>query len=371
PISSVRKYDLTTSPYVYGPAPYKRFSPSTTAGLAYRIKVADMGLGYDWVKPPRAGTTRTIVFEFVTPVPHNLQSGQPLSLSAMTFKVANDAGAGTVTTGGTYMVWVTSPTTFIGTVWAAKIAAGSYGWVDDSAGPQAVNGTATIRPVSGISPPEFMGANSRALNGSAIWFGINHCMSDEAIRAIAQRVYNSTDRGTKIYVQYSNEILIPSFVWGWLQQLANLEGLTLEQADIQRTAEVHRIFTDVWGNDAASIVRVYQPFTVAENTLQNGLVYANQNSIPIDVIAIAPYISMDASGPFVRAAAAICADDARSIAFGKPLLPMEAYHDLVRHFLKYNKYWTGRFGKIDLNQLAITRSGYGTRPAFIYPRPKI
>jgi hypothetical protein len=371
PISAVRKYDLGASPYVYGTAPFKRFSPSSVPGLAYQVKIADLGLGFDWMKPPAAGTTRNIIVEFVTSVPHNLQSGQPVSLSKMTFNVANDAGGGAMTTGGTAMIWVTGPTTFVGSLSAANIAAGHYGWVDDSNGPQAVTGTASVSPNAGGIPFEFMGANSRAMNGSAIWFGINHCMSDEAVRAIAQRVYNSTDRGTRIYVQYSNEILIPSFVWGWLQQLANLEGLTLEQADIQRTSEVHKIFTEVWSNDASSIVRVYQPFTVAENTLQNGLTYANANRIPIDVIAIAPYINMDASPPFVQAAAAICADDARSIAFGKPLMPMAAYHDFVRHFLKYNNYWSGRLGKIGLNQIAITRSGYGMGADFIYPRPKL
>src|SRR5262249_13205559 len=157
----VRKYDLTASPYVYGTAPHKRFAASATPGLAYQVKLADLGLGYDWIKPPKVGTTRNIVVEFVSgdangnPINHNLQSGQMVRLSAMTFKVANSAGAGTATANGLYCIWVTGPTTFIAAVFAAKIAAAGYGWVDDSAGPQVVKGTAAVSPHSQNWPFEF------------------------------------------------------------------------------------------------------------------------------------------------------------------------------------------------------------------------
>lgn len=368
PISGVRRYDLNVTPYVYAQAPYKRFSPSAVPGLAYQIKPADFGLDYQWISPGPGGT-RNVVSEFVTSVPHNLQSGQLVILSAMTFKVISGAPA-TATTGGQYVVWVTSPTTFITAVWAASAPGDKvYGWVDDA---QSVAGSATVYPIASGGTIEAMAYNSRALGGSAIWFGINHCMSDEGIRSLAQRLYNVTDRGTKIYIQFSNEILIPSYIWGWMEQISNLEGLSLTQADVQRTAEMHKIFTDIWGNDADSIVRIFQPWTVADGTLYDGLVYANANKIPIDVIAVAAYLEgLDSSPSFVQAAAAICADNPKSISFGKPLMPMAAYHDLVRHHVKYNRDWTGPFGIMAKLQTAFNKSGYGLGGNFTYARPKL
>jgi hypothetical protein len=375
PIHSVRRYDPAVSPYVYGSAPYKRFSPVTQGYGAFQLKLADHNFGYDWIDPS-APLTRQVVAEFFVadsdgnPINHNLQSGQFLSLPASTIKVANSAGTGTINIAGIRIIWVTSPNTFIAELNSSLKPTPKLAWVDDSA-LQVLNKQANFSLSQRGWPIEFLGAASKALGNNAVWLGVNHALSDAGIRSVATRVYQSTNRGTKVYVQYSNEILIPNYQFGWNNQLARLEGLTPVQACVQRMSEVHKIFTDVWGDDAKSLVRVFQPWTVADNTTHEGLAYAQANRIPIDAIAIAPYIDMDESPPFVMAAASICADDTRSVAFGKPVLPMAAYHDLLRHNIKYHNFWNGPTGAITKTYNQIARTHYGTGPGFTYPTPKI
>ena len=232
---------------------------------------------------------------------------------------------------------------------------------------------------------EAIGGVPATLPGTAIWIAVPHAMGEVGITAYATRLFNATPRGTKVYIEYSNEILIPNTQFLFLIGLTALEfgngsTVSMEQAAVQRMADVHAIFTSVWGSDSGSLVRVYQTFAVSPVTTQLGLAYAQANSIPIDAIAIAPYPDIDlVSAPIRMAAAAIAWEDNDSIAAainGGPGIqfPMAAYHDVARHWNKYRTDYNGPNGYITLHYGAIAATGYGGgggSSGFTYPVPKI
>ena len=55
-----------------------------------------------------------------------------------------------------------------------------------------------------------------SIGGGAIWVSVNHAMDDGGVLAMAQRLRASMPRFTKLYVEYSNEILIPNAQYLWL-----------------------------------------------------------------------------------------------------------------------------------------------------------
>jgi hypothetical protein len=208
--------------------------------------------------------------------------------------------------------------------------------------------------------------------GTAIYLNTNHCMNDDCVTSYATRLYNATTRGTKIYVQFSNEILFGNDQNGWLNPVASITGLTVEQAAMQRTAEMQDIFESVWGADSGSIVRVYQTPGPNPSSLQIALEYAQTNKIRVDKIATGFYPDMDFSPTFKTAAVQICATDSRSIAYtaGLPVLPIAAYADLMRWHLKYSSKFNGPTGQNAAIVAAIIASGYGNGSGgFSYPQP--
>ena len=141
---------------------------------------------------------------------------------------------------------------------------------------------------------------------------------------------------------------------------------------MRRTGEIHRIFESVWGTDASQIVRVFQGWAINPTATQMALAYGQAHGIGIDVVAIAPYIDFDMSSPSIQmAAAALVAGDTRSIANaanGGPgvVMPMAAYQDLVRHFVKYNGSWNGPNGSVALHLAAMAKTGYSSAKLAYY-----
>ena len=250
------------------------------------------------------------------------------------------------------------------------------------------NAFAAINNPTAAYPIEAIGGVPSTLNGTAIWIAVPHAMGEAGITAYATRLFNSTPRGTKIYIEYSNEILVPNQQFLWLigltaMMFGNGVGVDLVQAAVQRGADVQAIFVNVWGSDSVNLVRVFQPFGLSPAQTQIGLAYAQANSIPIDAIAIAPYVDIDLFSPsMTMAAAAIVANDLDSIANAHsgvvattmPVLPMAAYHDIARHWLKYQMIYGGPNGLVVQHYDQIAATGYGGgggSSRYTYPIPKI
>lgn len=379
PIMQARRYDLAVSPNVYTATQYKNCQP--TSGGAYPF--AFTPASYDWmysslldVNGNLGQPNNVVVIEFLTgdaagnPINHNLQSGQFIVMPAMPpIPIQNANGAGTAVINGTSpILFVTGLNSFI-VLGSSSGVAGSrkMGWV---AQPTTINANAVFQVgTNGRALPPEVVANISKATGNGIWVAVNHCMSDAGVRALAQRIYRATAAGTPVYVQWSNEIFIPNAQYGFGIYLASMQGLTQTQAIMQRTAEVQTIFRTMWGDDEASIVCVFQPFTPGAGATRQALQYAATKGFKVDAVAIAPYVNMDTSPTFAMSAAAICANDQRSIANpanGGPgvLMPMDAYQDMTRHHIKYNRTWNGPGSLIDTHVQAIAASGY-------LPAPKI
>jgi hypothetical protein len=303
-----------------------------------------------------------------------------------------------------FLAWVTSPTTFVG-VFGTNMPAGAtaMGWITGTTLTTWASASCTVIPTVIEYAIEDYGGFAQAMPGCGIWLAVNHCATDAAVTSLATRLFNATPRGTPIFVQFSNEILIPNFQFAWVNHIAALMQLTSDaQADMQRTGEVHTIFETVWGADSGSLVRIFQPFSVDPTTAAIAFQYAQANSIKIDAVALATYADMDPSPTFKMAEAAICVNEniaypangglgtpsltpARvSIAYtagpggattpnGSPLpqMPMAAFADMYRHHLKYRKFFNGPTGQNASMYNALVASQYGTGfgSGWTYPLP--
>ena len=83
------------------------------------------------------------------------------------------------------------------------------------------NAVATYTGTQGNAPRiEDIGCTAYTLNKNAIWVAAPHALNDSGVTAFATRLYNSTPRGTKIYLQYSNEIFIGNWQYWWMNQIS-------------------------------------------------------------------------------------------------------------------------------------------------------
>ncbi len=371
-IYAVRKYEFRISPNVYFAQQYLRCVPSEDPFAPFQWNPLASGLDYGWMLSsnvtPR--NSSVAVVELITGdsngnrVPHNLSSGQFISLGRMPpgLPAANATSTGTLGPQNG-MVWVTGPSTFIMLWNAGGIAAGTaLSWTPTTT---VVNSDAVFFVGNGgmAVPPESIANVSNSLGHGAVWVAVNHCMNDDGVKAQASRLFNATQRGTKVYVQFSNELTIPNAQYGWGFYMASVEGLTQIQAITQRTAEVIAIYRQVWGDDSGSIVGLFQNWTIQPQAVTEAFKYAQAKGLVFDGIAYAGYVDMDASPSFSMAAASICANDARSVANpvnGGPgvLMPMAGYLDLYRHWLKYNSFWNGPNSYFAKTRAALAASGY-------------
>ncbi len=428
PVYQFRKYDVSVSPNVYSPQQYARTiaSDNPQAG-AFMWRLADLGLGYDWGFHGADYNSSLVPVEVVCAdnagnrINHNFQTGQPVGLPAAVniggVTVADDHGhTGVMNTAIYVFIYVTSPSTFMFVQSVGNLTnTNKMGFVvggpflQQTAG---VNSSATSQTTGSYAPRlEDIGCIGYALPGMGLWVAVNHAMNDDGVRAQATRLFNSSPRGTKFFVQWSNEICLDNTQKGWANQLASIEGFrepdtttgTIKEprAVIQRTFEVHNVFADVFGSDSASIVRLFQPFVFDPGGTTDALKYAQDHSIPIDGIATAAYIDMDFSPTFKMAAAMTCVSEQITIS-GTPthvsianpdndvppngissvlmvhvpgaLLPMAAYHELVQPHLKYSGAIVGAKCAFSIARSCAISAGYGAgggAQSFVYPFPKI
>jgi hypothetical protein len=427
PIYAIRKYDTTAghSPFVYADQHYARTVASNITNYPWMWDLNALGLGYDWGFPNDATALRTpnVIVEYVVadnagnPIAHNLKTGQliqpPTFPTAVNVTNANAPGGGPYVAQGLSAynaVIVTGASTFVIIVssnlpqpWPLSLGFVTGGpYLQQTGG---VNPIATYTSTQGNAPRiEDIGCVATALNKCALWIAVPHCINDDGVTTLATRLFNSTPRGTPIYVEFSNEIFIGNWQYWWMNQIAAIENLgatvtaNFGSAIMQRTAEVHAIFTTVWGADSGSIVRVFQPFINTPGPTNDAMKYAHANSIPIDAIATAIYMDMDTSPTFAMAAAAICVGETISIsgtptkvsiantansggaasvlrlAVANTALPMAAYQDLCRHHIRYNKNYNGPNGFLPVFIQALKNSGYGQgggSSGYVHAFPKI
>ena len=186
------------------------------------------------------------------------------------------------------------------------------------------NGTVTITTgnqatVTGqeLAPVEVYGQMSAAAPSIGTYVQLNHSMTLTTVTEVATRMRAVIPIGTKVYIQCSNEIFFGNFQNLFNVGLGQLGGWGTNDRNswMQRGSEMQLCFTNVWGSDAGSLVRLWHPETIDPGDTTLGMTYANENSIPIDMIMLAPYLDMDTSPSFTMAAAQIYANDTDSIAY--------------------------------------------------------
>jgi hypothetical protein len=282
---------------------------------------------------------------------------------------------------------VTGPNTFIAQYFGNGLANNriDLGLAD---GFQVLNKQALLSDPNGSALEQTAGV-AQGEGNPGIWLCLPHAMDDSAVTSYANRVRSATPVGTLIYIQISNEAFIPSMTAAAWGLASGIEGGTSGTNNtnpygdtagtiVRRLDRMCNIFEGVWGADAGSIRRIFQPWTVNTTNTRDGLTYAHNNSIRIDRIAIATYTQMDLSSEFVMMAARIVADMPQSIAHPSQggdgiRVTMGQYQDAVRFFYKYGKNWTAPLSLTQqhINARNATRYGDGHGNGFIYPMPKM
>ncbi len=385
PIRAVQFYDTAATPYVYTPVKWNNNFIVDGVLSQYKIKLSDHGLDNSWLFHG-SGTTRNVICQYAcglsdgTPVPHNLKSGQFVTMGTFTVNCQNAHGTGVCSVGGTACVWVTSATTFITYEDSNLVADSLPGQI---VGSQIVNKTAGFLLQPGVGTNvEQLGAIANAPGNPGIGLCITHCMSDEGVTSFAQRCRATIPTGTIVSLQWSNEIYINNFLTQFAQELSNLVGGTQENITPQvmkRMGETFDIFETVWGADSGSLRRLIQPWTVGPNITLSMLTYCQANQIKVDGITIAPYENISYAPSYLMAAAQLVADSVDSIAHtagpgGTQLsvLPFPQYIDFARHWFKYGKLWNGPTGFVQQHVNSAISSGYGQGSGgFFYAFPKI
>ncbi|MDV3001297.1 MAG: hypothetical protein N5P05_002903 [Chroococcopsis gigantea SAG 12.99] len=132
-------------------------------------------------------------------------------------------------------------------------------------------------------------ANQNNLNP---WFNMPHMADDDYVRNFAQYVKNNLAPNKKIYIEYSNEAWNPGFSQTpWVNAQARAAGINGNQWFALRSAQVSKIWKDVFGAQSDQIVGVLGaqasnlgPTSTAIKYLKN-----TGNFSAINAVAIAPY----------------------------------------------------------------------------------
>ncbi len=386
PIWFTRPYDLNVTPYIYSEQQWVNFLPATGGFSKYYTAPSSHGLGFDWFYPSGVvANNPSVIMEFVTglsgvPINHNLYTGQFISFvgSVSNIHVSSAIGVGVASVGGTVPVFVTSPSSFLFANGATTLPAGpTLGNVTSG---QLINLQASlIQYGDSKTPIEIVNSYAKAIGGNAFWLAIPQGMADTAVTVTAQRILPNHPPNGKLYVEWSNEILIPNFQYGFNNGICRLQGFTPQISALKRANEIGNIFSAIWasgGRNPSDIIKVFQPFTPDAGAARSALIYAQASSIAIDAVAIAIYESMDSSTTYKNFAASLDANNPDSIANtgngGNGIVTgMDEWHDMYKMSIKYSNSFNGPGGYITLMSNAIRDSSYGTGIGFSHAVPKI
>ncbi|MBY6159621.1 calcium-binding protein [Mameliella alba] len=144
--------------------------------------------------------------------------------------------------------------------------------------------------------------------GADPWFNMPHLVDDAYVRRFAEIVERDLDPRLKAYVEFSNEVWNPGFPQAaWARtEAAALWGET-EQGWAQfyglRSAQVMKIWTDVFGEDSSRLVRVVATHTgwpeLERNILTAPLAYLKLGHMPVesfDAYAVTGYFGYEMGG---------------------------------------------------------------------------
>jgi hypothetical protein len=395
PVYAVREYQLSVTPNIYTRTNWRRCVASDNTSVApYMFVPAANGADRNWIY--RTGSaTKTCVLEFVVadssgnPINHNAATNQFIDSFSLTLNVKNSAGTGTCTiaSSATSPIAVTGPNTFIATFFGNGLATNTMD-LGVANGTQVVNVNVLLSDPNG-STYEQVSAISHGDGNPGIWLCMPLAMEDNAVTSMALRVRSATPTGTKVYLQIGNENFIPSVTaqsWG---VVAGIEGGTSTTNNtnpygdtfgsvISRHDQMCTIFEGIWGSDASSIRRIFQPWTTSPGNTTSGLSYAHDQKIRIDHIAIATYTQYDLSTDFMWMGARIVADMPESIAHPSQggdgiRVTMGQYIDGIRFYFKYSKNLTAPLSLQQQHINARNATGYGDGHSngFTYPMPTL
>ncbi|MGC6486303.1 MAG: hypothetical protein ACON4Z_01540 [Planctomycetota bacterium] len=133
------------------------------------------------------------------------------------------------------------------------------------------------------------------------WFCMPHQADDDYVRRFAQAVKAGLDRRLRVHVEYSNELWNGLFAQARYAQAQGLEAGLADKAWVagwrytaQRSVEIFDIWEDVFGG-TKRLVRVLA--TQAVNPFVSEQILTHEDAYrSADVLAVAPYISLNA-GP--------------------------------------------------------------------------
>jgi hypothetical protein len=326
-VSSIRLYDPTVSPHVY----IDTLQPGVTAAPG-GSPAAYMWTPADWSWSLINGDiTLGDPIECLTATPHGLKTGQLLW---------TDGSAPPTLLNRFTWAWVTGPNTFL-----------MVGMGGATASSSAAFGVFTIDPSPGTVPVEACCEFTNALPGCAAWFSIGTSATDAHVDAFCDAILATLDTGHKCYIELGNELWnfgYPSSVWGLLVGKLSGLGLDMHQAHTARAALVHARCTAKFtaAGRASDLVRVFGTQYGGAYISQEIIDYANAHSIPIDALAIAPYLDAS-SGAFFNndsgelsweiAAASLAPNDVRSLQYGTAWpWTMAEFHDAWKPHVLYN-----------------------------------
>jgi hypothetical protein len=244
--------------------------------------------------------------------PHGLADGQFI-------KFSNMSGTVDMVQGSTHQAFNLNnytpiiksrgPTSLSGAIFVGNDAAGVH-WVVN--GVQAVTGTITTSLPSVPPFADLIGLCNRL--GCNLWVNVPHAWPDASVTKLANQVANSLAPRLKVYVEYTNEHWNTAFrQYEYCYGQGMLLGLA-NPADayyVLRSYQVHNLFaaaltTAGRPNDLVRVLGSQYAVTAVTTRMVN---YALASNIPVDVIALAPYIDVglaNTTPPRAETAATCC-----------------------------------------------------------------
>jgi len=296
----------------YTTAPTVTITDSTGTGAAAVARGLFTPTDQSWLDASSSASTN-VVGEFVTSAPHDLASGQVINLASTpgddTFLISNGSGAGdTHSTGFTgYMrnlfgiqVWPTSATTCAFAFYPGSFMAGGSGLslpggCNNVAGNFPVTYTVELPiPDPDSNPIEIGAATCAAMPNCGLYVNIQTYATDLCAAATAQKIRDLMPKGSKTYVEFSNEnwnfAVSQNFTYcmGVLGAWGGLAAGANPQAYIVRASQHHDTFvsvfnaTDVNGNTnrGGEIVRVFGGWMSQPNRTTSIVETANAWNVP-------------------------------------------------------------------------------------------
>lgn len=137
--------------------------------------------------------------------------------------------------------------------------------------------------------------------GADLWFCMPMLMSDAGVTETMAMIAGRLNTGLKVHLELSNEVWNYGFSQTtYVQSMGRLEGLSGAQYYARRAGRVHTLARAAFvaaGRPATDLIRTFGVQGSYSATTIEIADYCVANSIPIDEIAVAPYISIRGPQP--------------------------------------------------------------------------